>query len=77
VSLEVLKRAEDGDGLVLRGYETTGRPETVEASLLGEPLGRLAFGPHEIKSWRLRRRGSGWTVSECDLLEREAQGSAL
>jgi len=71
VSLDVLKRAEDGDGLVLRGYETAGRPERIEPSLLGAPLGGLDFGPFEIKSWRLRRAGGGWALSECDLLERE------
>jgi alpha-mannosidase len=70
VSMDVLKQAEDGDGLVLRGYETVGRGEAVEITFLGCALGTVTFGPNEIRSWRLRSRGDAWAIEECDLIER-------
>ncbi|MDR6907849.1 alpha-mannosidase [Agromyces sp. 3263] len=67
VIVETVKRAEHGDGIVLRLYESLGRPTTVslrvdrayraahETDLLERPrgaadLGRIAFGPFEIKT---------------------------
>jgi alpha-mannosidase len=69
VVVTVLKGAEDGDGYVLRGYETTGQAATatVELPLLGRTLD-LAFGPGEIKTVRLPRDVSH-PARETDLLE--------
>lgn len=68
--LEVLKGAEDGDGLVLRGYESTGRPCTSRISFLGTDLGEVCLGAHEIKTWRLLCDSGYWTLCECEMLER-------
>ncbi len=68
--LEVLKGAEDGDGLVLRGYETLGRACTGQVTFLGHDLGEVSLEPHEIKSWRLFCDSGYWTLHECDLVER-------
>ena len=51
ISVGAFKRAEDGDGYVLRVVETMGQPTetTVEAPVLGRSL-PLSFGPMEIKT---------------------------
>jgi alpha-mannosidase len=52
VMVTVLKRAEDGDGLVLRAYETSGA--AAHASIRLPRLGRVVeadFGPNEIKTF--------------------------
>ncbi|HEY0539203.1 MAG TPA: glycoside hydrolase family 38 C-terminal domain-containing protein [Actinoallomurus sp.] len=69
VVLTVVKRAEDGGGHVVRGYETTGAPAT--ATLHLPFLGRTVvaeFGPHEIKTLFLPSDRSLPAV-ETDLLE--------
>lgn len=69
IVLTVLKLAEDSDQLVLRGYETAGRPT---GALIRLPMlaieFRATFHPHEIKTWRLTLPGGA--VEEVDLLER-------
>ncbi|WP_219413136.1 alpha-mannosidase [Pseudonocardia nigra] len=70
----VLKGAEDGDGdLVLRAYETAGRAAeaTIELPLLGRTV-KAAFGPSEIKTFRVPRDPARQVV-ETDLLEWETQ----
>jgi alpha-mannosidase len=69
VVVTVLKAAEDGDGYVLRGYESTGRDAevTVELPLLGRTL-RLGFGANEIKTVRVPRDPAE-PVRETSLLE--------
>jgi alpha-mannosidase len=72
VVLTVVKRAEDGDGHVVRGYETAGEPGT--ATLHLPFLGRTVvaeFGPHEIKTLFLPD-DRALPVVETDLLERRA-----
>jgi alpha-mannosidase len=70
VVVTVLKVAEDGDGYVVRGYETTGAAATatVELPLLGRTLD-LSFAPGEIKTVRVPR-DPAQPVRETDLLER-------
>jgi alpha-mannosidase len=70
VVVTVLKAAEDGDGLVLRAYETAGAATTarVELPLLGRTLD-LEFDANEIKTVRVPRVASQ-PVRETDLLER-------
>src|SRR6266511_1220372 len=70
VLVSVLKLTEDpGDDLVVRAYESAGRPAGAEIDL---PLaGRritAAFGPCEIKTFRVPR-DPGRPVTETDLLE--------
>ena len=70
VILSALKVAEDGDGLVLRLWETSGRAGEAWARLpeLGaEWKGRI--GANEVKTLRARRAKRGWRWSECNLLE--------
>jgi alpha-mannosidase len=69
VTLTVLKHAEDGSGdLVVRCVETSGRrtDATIALAGWGETI-RAAFGPSEIKTFRVPRDGEPF---ETDLLER-------
>jgi alpha-mannosidase len=72
VMLSVLKHAEDrGGDLVVRAYETAGRPverATIDLPLLGRRI-ETAFGPHEIKTFRVPLDPASPAV-ETDLLER-------
>jgi alpha-mannosidase len=70
VLLSVVKLAEDGGDLVLRAYETAGRPveaATIELPLLGRTI-RTAFGAHEIKTFRTPV-ASGEPAVQTNLLE--------
>jgi alpha-mannosidase len=70
VLLSVVKLAEDGGDLVLRAYETAGRPveaATIELPLLGRTI-RTAFGAHEIKTFRVPV-ASGEPAVQTNLLE--------
>ncbi len=68
VMLTVLKRSEDGKALIVRGYETAGRPAT---TILHLPFKKktfdLSFAPHEIKTLRIDPKK--WTIQEVNLLE--------
>jgi len=63
VVLTVLKEAEDGEGLVVRAYETAGESATARFDVLGRTV-EAEFGPHEIKTFHL---GEG--IREVSLLE--------
>jgi alpha-mannosidase len=52
VVLTVLKGAEDGDGVVVRAYESEGRAASVTIRVLDREL-EAEFGPHEIKTFHL------------------------
>jgi alpha-mannosidase len=70
VVVTVVKRAEDGNGYVVRGaYESAGRAAhaTIELPLLGRTI-EAAFGAHEIKTFRVPRDGDE-PVAEVSLLE--------
>jgi alpha-mannosidase len=68
VLLSVLKKSEDGDDLVIRGYETAGRPAdaTIRLPQLGMSF-TATFAPHEIKTLRFNRQTG--TATEVNLLE--------
>lgn len=69
VVVTVLKRAEEGDDLVLRCYETAKR--TTEATVVlpaFERVIRAGLGPAEIKTFRIPRDPAA-TVRETDLIE--------
>jgi alpha-mannosidase len=72
VLLSVLKHAEDpGGDLVVRAYETAGRPAPrarIDLPLLGRRI-ETAFGPHQIKTFRVPA-DPGEPAVETDLLER-------
>ena len=63
----VVKRAEDGDALVVRAYESGGRASAARIEVLGRTI-EADFGPHEIKTFRVPREGDG-PVAETNLLE--------
>ena len=65
-----LKAAEDGDGaLVVRAYETAGRPAraTIELPLVGRTI-EADFGPAEVKTFRVPR-DPDIPIEETNLLE--------
>ncbi len=68
VLLSVLKKSEDGEDLVVRGYETAGRraDTVIRFPHLGKSV-PVSFAPHEIKTLRIDRRA--WTAAEVNLLE--------
>ncbi len=72
VVASVLKRAEDGDALIVRLYET--QKAKAEATITLPTLGRsfkASFGPCEIKTFRIPHDAQQ-AVSEVNLLEWEA-----
>lgn len=69
VSVLALKGAEDGPGLILRLFETTGRPVNAEVRS-GDSCLAVALGPHEIKTLRLQWTERGLQgFREVNLLE--------
>jgi alpha-mannosidase len=70
ILLTVCKKAEDTDALIIRGYESAGRPTRATVRLPYFGLTRPAdFGPHALKSWRITL-GEQVRIEEVDLLER-------
>lgn len=55
VVLTVVKGAEDGDGVIVRAYESEGRAASATIRVLDREL-ETAFGPHEIKTFHLGER---------------------
>ncbi len=77
VVLTVLKAAEEGDGdLVLRAYESAGRPVhvSIDLPLVGRTI-EADFGAAEIKTWKVPRDPAA-PVAETSLLEWPGQPSA-
>lgn len=77
VILEALKRAEDGDGLILRYRETSKR--TTRATIqLSRPAREIeaSFAPCEIKTFRVPKDGNLPAI-ETNLLEDEAQAKTI
>ncbi|MCP4638932.1 MAG: alpha-mannosidase [bacterium] len=68
VLLSVVKQTEDGEDIVVRGYETAGKraKATIDVVGLKKPVA-VSFKPHEIKTIRINRK-TGKAV-ETDLLE--------
>ncbi|MFA7692770.1 MAG: alpha-mannosidase [Candidatus Hydrogenedentes bacterium] len=68
VLLSVIKCSEDGDDIIIRGYETAGRSAETRLHLpYFDKCFKLVFSPHEIKTVRINR--NTWTLKEVDLLE--------
>ncbi len=74
VQLAAFKYAEDGDDLILRLFEPTGRPRTTTASLpFASARTEVRMSGFEIKTLRFRRRDRSFV--ETDLLE-DSRGEA-
>jgi alpha-mannosidase len=74
VMLTVLKVAEEGEDLILRGYETAGRETTAQIEFgIGDDRARwsVRWQPHEIKTLRLGPDGA--LPVEVNMLEEEVQ----
>jgi len=72
VILTTLKMAEEGDGLIARGYETIGEP--ADLVLVSDELGRAwrcRIAPHEI--WTLELPLAGGEPTKLSLLEESAE----
>ncbi len=68
VLLSVVKRSEDGEALIVRGYETCGRPARTTLHLpFADRTFDLVFAPHEIKTVRIDPKT--WGMEEVNLLE--------
>ena len=68
VLLSVLKQAEDSKTLIIRGYETAGRPAKTTLHLpFWKKTFKVSFKPHEVKTFRIKPRG--WKIEEVNLLE--------
>lgn len=68
VLITVIKQSEEGEELVVRGYETAGRPASTRLHLpYWDKVFQLEFAPHEIKTVRISPRD--WTLREVNLLE--------
>jgi alpha-mannosidase len=69
VVIAAIKRAEDGDDLILRCFETSGRrtDATIELPRWNRTI-RVAFGPSEIKTFRVPAN-MALAVTETDLIE--------
>ena len=69
VLLSVLKQSEEGENIVVRGYETAGREVKTKIELpFSKQSFEVSFGPHEIKT--LRIDPTTWAITEIDLIER-------
>jgi alpha-mannosidase len=66
VILEVIKQAEDAEGVVLRAYETHGQPARTVLAFGGQEMGVVVFRPCEIKTFRI----ADGRLLETDMLER-------
>jgi len=66
VLLTVIKKAENGESLILRLWETGGKATQCHLALEGNRF-PVAMGPWQLKTFRLDRNGS---LTECDLIER-------
>ena len=70
VVLAALKKADDGDDLVLRLNETVGRPTRASLRIAGmDAPATLTLRPFEVKTVRVSRSAGGLAVTPCSLLE--------
>jgi alpha-mannosidase len=70
VVLAALKQAEDADGLLVRLVETLGCATDTQVTLDGAAPQHIHFGPYEIKTFKLIRKGEGVQWQPVDLTER-------
>ncbi len=66
MQITALKKVEDGDDLLIRLFNPTGQEQTTTVRL-SDTSKQLAFGPFEIRTFRLNQQKSEWT--EVNLIE--------
>lgn len=78
IVLSALKKAEEGEDLILRLNETLGRRTRATLRLAEAPAPvALTFRPFEVKTLRIARTARGPAVTSCNLLEEaESEGGA-
>jgi alpha-mannosidase len=69
IALGALKKADQGDALIVRLYESAGQKTTAHLSLDGDERQTVDFNPHEIKTWRITQTDDGVIWEPCNLLE--------
>ena len=69
LEVTALKRADDGDGLILRVAEVYGRGAHDELRCAGQTF-PVALAPCEVATFRLRLADARWQLTPCDMLER-------
>ena len=70
VLLSVIKCSEDEEDIIIRGYETAGRPADTRLHFpYFDKSFDVQFNPHEIKTWRINK--DAWIIREVNLLEEE------
>ena len=72
VTVTAFKKAECGDGFIIRLFNPTDEPQRARVNLYGETLA-LTFGKYEIKTVRY----DGKTLAEADLLEGLLDGAEV
>ncbi len=65
-----LKPAENGQGLILRLQETSGKSTTPQLNWLGRKLDLGSIEAFKIATWRLMAGSFGWKVDRSDTIER-------
>ena len=71
VEVTACKRAEGGDGYIVRLADTHGRGSRTTFTWLGRPF-VVEVGPFEVVTVRLQEKDGAWALSHCDMLERPA-----
>jgi len=69
ITLSAMKKADDGDDLILRFNETIGRRTHAALKIEGAEPHALEFEPFEVKTLRVARTDKGIAISPCPLLE--------
>jgi len=64
-----LKRAEDGNGLIVRVRETTGQDASATLTWLNQTLDLGPVTANSIASWRLQSAPDGWTAQRTSIIE--------
>ncbi len=69
VEVTACKRAEDGDGYIVRLADVHGRGSRTTLTWLGQPFA-VEVSPFEVVTVRLEEKEGAWALSHCDMLER-------
>ena len=71
VEVTACKRAEAGDGYIMRLADVHGRGSRTTLTWLGRPFA-VELSPFEVVTVRLEEKEGAWALSHCDMLERPA-----
>jgi alpha-mannosidase len=69
VIVSALKKAEQGDTLIVRLAETVGQPTVARVTIEQEEPRTITFGPHAIKTFRLNRANGAITWEPTTIVE--------